>query len=52
MFIGECVSEKKIKTDEYLTKFPAKAWLSHAIRAPGKHTGKRQRQIHRLVCQW
>jgi len=38
MFIGECVSEKKIKTDEYLTKFPAKAWLSHAIRAPGKDT--------------
>ena len=32
---------KKIKIDEYLAKLQARAWLSHALCAPGQHITKR-----------
>jgi len=32
---------------EYLAKLQAKAWLSHALRAPGQHTAKRRRKCMR-----
>ena len=32
---------------EYLAKLPARAWLSHALCAPGQHTAKRRRKCTR-----
>ena len=49
--------EKKIKIGEYLAKLQARAWLSHALCAPGQHTAKRRRKCTRLprsclqICQ-
>jgi len=38
---------KKIKIGEYLAKLQAKAWLSRALCAPGRHTAKRRRKCTR-----
>ena len=35
------VRVKKKLTGEYLAKLQARAWLSHALCAPGQHTAKR-----------
>jgi len=40
------MSEKKL-IGEYLAKLQAKAWLSHALCAPGQHTAKRRRKYTR-----
>ena len=48
---------KKIKICEYLAKLQARAWLSHALCAPGQHTAKRRRKCTRQsrsclqICQ-
>jgi len=34
---------------EYLAKLQARAWLSHALWAPGQHTAKRRRKCTRQV---
>jgi len=38
---------KKIIIGEYLAKLQARAWLSHALCAPGQHTAKRRRECTR-----
>ena len=47
MFIAEYVSEKNFKIGDYLAKLQAKAWLSHALCAPGQHTDKGRRKYTR-----
>ena len=37
-------SFKKFKISEYLAKLQARAWLSHALRAPGQHIATRRRK--------
>ena len=41
---------EKNKIGEYLAKLQARAWLSHALCAPGQHTAKRRRKCTRLPC--
>jgi len=36
------VRVKTIKIGEYMAKLQARAWLSHALRAPGQHTAERR----------
>jgi len=36
-----------LKIGEYLAKLQARAWLSHALCAPGQHTAKRRRKCTR-----
>ena len=48
---------EKNKISEYFAKLQARAWLSHALCAPGQHTAKRRRKFTRLprsclqICQ-
>ena len=48
---------EKNKIGEYLAKLQARAWLSHALCAPGQHTAKRRIKCTRLprfclqICQ-
>jgi len=47
------VRVKKIKINEYLAKLQTRAWLSHALCAPGQDTVKRRRNCtrhHVLSC--
>jgi len=39
--------KNKIKIGEYFAKLQARAWLSHALCAPGQHIAKRQRKCMR-----
>ena len=34
---------------EYLAKLQARAWLSHALCAPGQHTAKIRRNLHETI---
>ena len=43
--------EKKFKIGEYLAKLQARAWLSHALCAPGQHTANAPNN-HVLACKF
>ena len=40
---------KKLKIDEYLAKLQARAWLSHALSAPGQQIAKTRRKCMFLL---
>ena len=44
------MSGKNLKLGKYIAKLQARAWLSHALCAPGQHNAKdEERKVHETI---